>query len=93
MLPVRVFRQMIGFGKMATVEFTVESKDDARVLQSIGDILKRADTDALFKFQEVLQHAMLQAGGNATDALDCIIAACIHQWRQEGLAESEAVRA
>ncbi len=91
-LSVEEFRQMTGSGKKATVEFTVESKDDARVLQSIGDILKRADTDALFKFEQVLVHAMDQAGGNATDALDCIIAACIHQWRQEGLPELAAVR-
>ena len=57
------------------------------VLQSIADILKMADPESLLAFQEVLQNAMLQAEGNATDAVDCITAACVHQWRQEGLSE------
>ena len=84
-LPVEAFRQMTGSGKKATVEVLVDGSDTARRLQWIANILKMADPDSLLAFQEVLQNAMLQADGNATDALDCIIAACIHQWRQEGL--------
>ena len=35
---------------------------------------------------------MMQAGGNATDAVDCVIAACREKWWQEGLPELAAVR-
>jgi len=86
-LPVGEFRQMAGSGKKATVEVLVDDSDTARRLQWILNFLKMADPDSLLAFQEVLQNAMLQADGNASDALDCIIAACIHQWRQEGLPE------
>jgi len=85
--PVEAFRQMTGSGKKASVGAVVDSSDAARVLQSIVDILKTAEPDALLMFHEVLQNAMLQAGGNATDGVDCINAACVHQWRQEGLPE------
>ena len=73
-MTVEVFRQMTGAGKQATVEVAVDSSDAARALQEIVDILKMADTDALLRFQEVLECAMIQGGGNATDAVDCVIA-------------------
>jgi hypothetical protein len=91
-LTVEAFRQMTGSGKKATVEVVVDGSDTARRLQWIANILKMADPDSLLAFQEVLQNAMLQADGNPTDAVDCINAACIHQWQQEGLPELEAVR-
>lgn len=86
-LSVEQFRQKTGSGKKATVAVIVDGSATARVLQSIVDILKRADPDSLLAFQEVLQNAMLQAGGNVTDGVDCINVACIHQWQQEGIAE------
>jgi hypothetical protein len=89
-LPVEAFRQMTGSGKKATVEVVVDSSEAARALQAINDILKMADTDALLRFQEVLGDAMLQGGGNATDAVDCMIAACQYQWRQERILENSA---
>jgi hypothetical protein len=91
-LSVEQFRQKTGSGKKATVAAVVDNSDAARVLQSIVDILKRADPDALLAFQEVLRFAMLQGGENPTDAVDCIRAACVDQWRQEGLPELAAVR-
>jgi len=78
---------MTGVGKRASVEVLVDGSETARRLQSIVDILKTAEPDALLMFHQVLQNAMLQAGGNATDAVDCINAACVHQWQQEGLPE------
>ena len=84
-LPAEEFRQMIGAGKKATVAVVVDSRDTARLLQPIIDILKRADPDALQGIYEVFEHAMIQGGGNATDAVDCINAACLHQWQQEGI--------
>jgi len=84
-LNVEVFRQMTGSGKKATVEVVVDSSDTARALQPIVDWLKRADPDALRKLGVVVDDAMLQAGGNATDGVDNIIAACREQWRQEEL--------
>jgi hypothetical protein len=89
---IEAFREMAGFGKKASVEVLVDGSDAARRLQWILNFLKMADPDSLLTFQEVLQNAMLQADGNASDALDCIIAACVHQWRQEGLPELAAVR-
>ncbi len=89
-LPVEAFRQMIGAGKKATVEVLVDSSEAARALQATDDILKMADTGALRTLHEVFQHAMLRAGGNATDAVDCVIAACWEQWRQEELPELAA---
>ncbi len=91
-LPAEAFRQVTGSGKRATVEVVVDSSDKARALQPNVDILKMVDTDALLELHEVFQHAMLQAGGNATDAVDCVIAACREQWRQEGLPELAASR-
>src|SRR5262249_38938031 len=90
-LPVEEFRRMTGYGKKATVEAVVDNGEVARALQPIISILKMADSDALVALQEVLDHAMAQAGGNATDAVDCIIAACREQWRQEGLPELASV--
>jgi hypothetical protein len=92
-LPAESFRQMTGFGKKPTIEVTVDSSEAACALQPIVDILKMAEPDALLGLQEVVRHAMIQGGGNATDAVDCIIAACREQWRQEGLPELAAVRA
>jgi len=86
-MTVEVFRQMTGSGKKATVEVVVDSSDAARALQAIVDILKMAETGALLRLQEVLEDAVIQGGGNATDAVDCVIAACQEQWRQEQLPE------
>ena len=91
-LPVEEFRQMTGYGKKATVEVVVDNGDVARALQPLLTIWKMADLDALIAFGEVFQHAMMQAGGNATDAVDCVIAACREQWRQEGLPQLTTVR-
>ncbi len=91
-LPVEEFRQITGFGKKAGVGAVVDSSDAARVLQSIVDILKRADTDALLAFQNVLRLAMIQGEENPSDAVDCICAACQHQWQQEGPTEPVVVR-
>jgi hypothetical protein len=82
-LPVEAFRQMMGYGKKATVEVVVDNSDAARALQEIVDILKMADTGALVGLVKTLKCAMIQGGGNATDAVDCVIAACQEQWRQE----------
>jgi len=90
-LTLEEFRQKTGSGKKATVAVVVDSSDAARVLQTIVDILKRADTDALLAFQNVLGLAMVHCEENPSDAVDCIIAACIHQWRQEELPELAAV--
>jgi hypothetical protein len=87
-LSIEAYRQMTGSGKKATVEVVVDSSEAARALQATNDILKMADTDALRTLHEVFQHAMLRAGGNATDAVDCVIAACWEQWQQEGLPEA-----
>ena len=92
-LPVKAFRLMTGSGKKAGVGAVVDSSDAARVLQAIVDILKRADTDALLAFQNVLRLAMIQGGENPSDAVDCICAACQHQWQQEGLTEAVTPRA
>ncbi len=91
-LPVEAFRQMTGSGKRATVEVDVDNSIAARALQPIVDILKLADTDALRALREVFQHAMVRAGGNATDAVDCVIASYREQWQQEGLPELAASR-
>jgi hypothetical protein len=90
-LPVEAFRQMTGSGKRVTVEVVVDSSDVARALEPIVAIFKMAEPDALLGLQEVVRHAMLQAGGNPSDAVDCIVAACQEQWRQEGLPELAAV--
>jgi hypothetical protein len=92
-LPVEAFRQMVGCGKKATVEVVVDSSDTARALQPIVDWLKMADPDALRELGVVVDEAMLQAGGNATDGVDNIISACREQWRQEAPPELAAVRA
>jgi hypothetical protein len=89
---VQEFRLLTGFGKKASVEVVVDDSDTARALQPIVDVMRMADAGAVVKFHLVLQHAMLQGGGNASDALDCISAACEHQWRQEGLPELEVSR-
>jgi hypothetical protein len=91
-LPVESFRQITGSDKRAVVEVQVDDSDTARRLQWILNFLRMADPDSLLAFQEVLQNALLQSSGNATDALDCTIAACIHQWRQEGILELPASR-
>ena len=91
-LPVEAFRQMTGSGKKATVEVVVDNSEAARTLQAIDDILKMADTDALLGLKEVFQHAMLRTDGNATDAVDCVIASYQEQWRQERLPELPASR-
>jgi hypothetical protein len=91
-LPVEAFRQMTGSGKKAIVEVVVDNSDLARALQPIVDILKMADPNALVGLQEVFGYAMTQGGGNATDAVDCVNAACHEQWRQEGLPELAAPR-
>jgi hypothetical protein len=84
-LPVEAFRQMTGSGKRVTVEVLVDDSDTARRLQWIANILKLADPDSLLALQEVLQNAMLQANRNATDALDCIIAACMSEFGPRAL--------
>jgi hypothetical protein len=38
-----------------------------------------AEPDALLALKEVFEHAMMQAGANATDAVECVIAACREQ--------------
>ncbi len=91
-LPVEAFRQMTGSGKKATVEVVVDSSEAARPLQAIVGILKMADPDALVGLHEVFQHAMVRAGGNATDAVDCVIASYQEQWQQEGPPELAASR-
>jgi hypothetical protein len=91
-LPVEEFRQKTGSGKKATVAVVVDSRDTARALQSIVDRLKPADPDALQELGVVVDEAMLQAGGNPTDGVDNIIAACREQWRQEGNPELPTVR-
>jgi hypothetical protein len=91
-MTVELFRQMTGAGKKATVEVVVNSSDAARALQAIVDWLKMADPDALRELRVVVDEAMLQAGGNATDGVDNIIAACREQWRQERLPELAASR-
>lgn len=87
-LPVEEFRQMIGVGKKATVAVCVDSRDAARELQAINNRLKMADPDALQELRVVVDEAMFQAGGNPTDGVDNIIAACREQWRQEGILEN-----
>jgi hypothetical protein len=69
-LPVEAFRQMTGYGKKASVEVVVDGSGTARALQPIVDVMRMADAGALVKFHDVLQHAMLQGGGNASAALD-----------------------
>jgi len=86
-LTLEEFRQMTGSGKKASVHVIVDGTETARVLQSIVEIQKRADPGALLAFEEVLEHAMEQAEGNPTDAMDCIIAAYREQAHQEGLPE------
>lgn len=91
-LTIEDFRQMTGAGKKATVEVVVEGSEAARALQPIVDWLKMADPDALRELGVVVDEAMLQAGGNPTDGVDNIIAACREQWRQEQLPELAASR-
>ena len=82
-LPVKEFRLMTGYGKKATVEAVMESREAALELQPILAILKAADLEAIAALRQVFERAMVQAGGSPTDAVDCVIAACREQWRQE----------
>ena len=61
----------------------MESREAARELQPILAILKAADLEAIAALRQVFERAMVQAGGSPTDAVDCVIAACREQWRQE----------
>lgn len=74
---------MTGGGKKAMVEAVMESSEAARELQAIVAILKSADAGALAALHAIFDQAMSQAGSNPTDAVDCVVAACMEQWRQE----------
>lgn len=73
------FRATLGKGKRIIVE---DQKVVGPLARVVG-FLKIAHPDSLSAFAELFEEAKMRSGDNPDDTLDCIMACCREQWRQE----------